>query len=1086
MKGKMWRRIAAAMLAAAVVVTGIEIPGSTVAKAGIAEYVDDMEAEADGEWKVSWSDAEGTLLRKAGTGSNNGTNIWNFYSESAQTITLTRTITGLAGGNYTASIDSEGDKMESSTLSITNGTDTVSADLLFNGWDNWNTVTTDVLEVAEGESVTITISLVTQAGGWGDLDNLKLAAPEEPEDIYVNKVEGLRSDFIKGVDVSSYVSIKDSGAVFRDWDGNVIDDQAYFNQLASAGVNYVRVRVWNNPYNSDKKGYGGGNNDIDKAVQIGQWATNAGMKVLIDFHYSDFWADPEKQQAPKAWADMTVDQKADAMKEFTTASLTTLKDAGVDVGMVQVGNETTKAICGENDWTNMCKLFSAGSAAVKEFNRNNGTGIKVALHFTNPENKRYPVIAQTLKDNNVDYDVFASSYYPYWHGTLENLTEMLKTVADNYGKEVMVAENSWAYTLKDGDGHSNTVSEGNNDADANYEFSVQGQADEVRDVIQAVANVGEAGIGMMYWEPAWIPVQVYDYTAGNAEEVLASNRSAWEKFGSGWASSYAGEYDAKDAGQWYGGSAVDNQALFDFTGKPLASLNIFKYVDTGHVIPKKLNTVKNPNVEILLGADAAASLPKTVTVKYNDGTTEELAVTWNSGDIAAVSGIGEYKINGTINYNLEGKDYTANVYCNLSVVMENYLAQGGFEEGRDKWTITGAGYQADVDSSDPRSGSKSVKFFSDTEDIAFTVKQSVTVQKAGKYAAFMYIQGGDAGDHTVSIQLTNETSGEFSADNSAKLEGWKNWKNPTTGEVAANAGDTLAVTISVQAPMKAWGTIDDVYLYYAKELDSTTTDTKPGTETDVQTEVKVTGIKLNQKTLRLGKGSSTTLKATITPENAKDKSVTWTSSNTSVATVDANGKVKAKKYGKATITASANDGSNLSASCQVIVGYTITYKLNKGTNNKDNPTAYYNEKVTLKKPYRKGYAFKGWYQDKNFKKKITSISKSTKKNITVYAKWEKIKVKKATLKNVKNTSKLSAKVSIQKTAGADGYQIVYSTDKKLKKDVKKKDTKKTTATITKLKKGKTYYVKVRAYRLDSKGDKVYGSYSSVKKVKIKK
>ena len=291
MKGKMWRRIAAAMLAAAVVVTGIEIPGSTVAKAGIAEYVDDMEAEADGEWKVSWSDAEGTLLRKAGTGSNNGTNIWNFYSESAQTITLTRTITGLAGGNYTASIDSEGDKMESSTLSITNGTDTVSADLLFNGWDNWNTVTTDVLEVAEGESVTITISLVTQAGGWGDLDNLKLAAPEEPEDIYVNKVEGLRSDFIKGVDVSSYVSIKDSGAVFRDWDGNVIDDQAYFNQLASAGVNYVRVRVWNNPYNSDKKGYGGGNNDIDKAVQIGQWATNAGMKVLIDFHYSDFWAE---------------------------------------------------------------------------------------------------------------------------------------------------------------------------------------------------------------------------------------------------------------------------------------------------------------------------------------------------------------------------------------------------------------------------------------------------------------------------------------------------------------------------------------------------------------------------------------------------------------------------------------------------------------------------------------------------------------------------------------------------------------------------------------------------------------------------
>ena len=201
--------------------------------------------------------------------------------------------------------------------------------------------------------------------------------------------------------------------------------------------------------------------------------------------------------------------------------------------------------------------------------------------------------------------MFASSYYPYWHGTLDNLTSVLSNIATTYGKKVMVAETSWATTLEDGDGHENTVRDGNNDtyqAGMDYAFTVQGQANEVRSVIQAVRDVGDAGIGVFYWEPAWIPVQVYDSTASDAEAVLASNKAAWEKYGSGWAASYAGEYDAKDAGKWYGGSAVDNQALFDFNGKPLASLNVFKYVDTGATTTKRLDGVTDPDdIEVSYG-----------------------------------------------------------------------------------------------------------------------------------------------------------------------------------------------------------------------------------------------------------------------------------------------------------------------------------------------------------------------------------------------------------------------------------------------------------------------------------------------------
>ncbi len=184
----------------------------------------------------------------------------------------------------------------------------------------------------------------------------------------------------------------------------------------------------------------------------------------------------------------------------------------------------------------------------------------------------------------------------------------------------MVAETSWATTLEDGDGHDNTVRDGNNDTDMPYDFSIYGQAKELREVINTIADTTN-GIGVFYWEPAWLPVQVYDADADNAEEVLQNNRAAWERYGSGWAASYAGEYDAKDAGKWYGGSAVDNQALFDFSGHPLDTLNIFKYVKTGAATELKISVVKTTTAEAALGEEI--SLPEKVTVTYSDGTSSE-------------------------------------------------------------------------------------------------------------------------------------------------------------------------------------------------------------------------------------------------------------------------------------------------------------------------------------------------------------------------------------------------------------------------------------------------------------------------------
>jgi arabinogalactan endo-1,4-beta-galactosidase len=399
------------------------------------------------------------------------------------------------------------------------------------------------------------------------------------EKVNIEKIEFKNPDFIKGMDISSVISLENSGVSFKNFNNEKED---LLKILSDNGVNCIRIRVWNNPFDKDGKGYGGGNNDIDTAVKIAKRAAKYKLKLLIDFHYSDFWADPAKQKAPKAWADLTLAQKTEKVKEFTKSSLEKIETAGGEVAMVQIGNETTNGIAGEYSKDNMAEIYKAGSSAVREFNKD----IKIAVHFTNPENTEYiKSLADYLNDYKIDYDVFSTSYYPYWHGSLSNLTEVLNYAAKNYGKYVMVAETSYANTLDDTDGHANTVSPWNNCTGENllWDFSYQGQADELRAVMSAVNNVDNGkGLGVFYWEGAWISVG--DTTGLGVKaysERLENNKKLWEEFGSGWASSYSKEFDPDDAGKYFGGSAVDNQAFFGADGKALPSLRVFDYVSWG-------------------------------------------------------------------------------------------------------------------------------------------------------------------------------------------------------------------------------------------------------------------------------------------------------------------------------------------------------------------------------------------------------------------------------------------------------------------------------------------------------------------------
>lgn len=383
-------------------------------------------------------------------------------------------------------------------------------------------------------------------------------------------------DFIRGMDVSSVISLEQSGVKYYDENGVEKD---LFRILSENGVNYIRVRVWNHPYDAQGNGFGGGNSDVQKAAEIGRRAAKYGMKLLVDFHYSDFWADPGKQKAPAEWSGLTVSQKAQKVYDFTLGALDTIKNSGADIGMVQIGNETTNGICGVYDWADRAQIFNAGARAVRAFDKS----VLVAIHFTDPQKTDViKWLADQLNGYKVDYDVFATSYYPYWHGSLENLTAVLDYAAGKYGKRAMVAETSYAYTLTDTDSHPNTVAVCANDrgSDLLWSFTAQGQAEEVRGVMNAVNNVKDGkGLGVFYWEGAWITVGDTTGLQGDAlMKQIGKNRALWEVNGSGWAASYSAVYDPDDAGKWYGGSAVDNQAFFDSKGRALASLRVFRDV----------------------------------------------------------------------------------------------------------------------------------------------------------------------------------------------------------------------------------------------------------------------------------------------------------------------------------------------------------------------------------------------------------------------------------------------------------------------------------------------------------------------------
>ncbi len=623
--------------------------------------------------------------------------------------------------------------------------------------------------------------------------------PEE-SDIFVAPIEGISDDFMRGVDISSLLAEEASGVKYYDENGA---EQDLFKILADSGVNYIRVRVWNDPFDADGHGYGGGNCNAETAAILGSRAAAYGMKTLVDFHYSDFWADPNKQMEPKAWASYrAASGKADGLYDYTVESLKAILDAGADVGMVQIGNEINNGLAGEKTDQAKLSLLKKGSEAVRAVAAEYGRDIKVAVHFTNvddPEGMKKK--AAWLAEGDLDYDVFGISYYLYWHGTFDNMKQTLKSIGDTYGKETAILETSFPWTGADGDGSGNSISE--DDITGTYRASVASQADAVRDVCAAANEIG--AIGVFYWEPAWCPVgSSYD-----------ANFPIWEEYGSGWASSYSAQYDPDDAGKYYGGSSWDNQAFFDFDGHVLPSMKVFKYLKYGSTTDLTVDFLEDLTVISSIGEEP--QMPEGVLAYMNDRSQNQiLPVTWNETQLAAIDreNAGEYIIKGVIggDNSLSGSETS----CRVKVMYVNLLANASFEESdASMWKVSYEGSKDPTDvqlkASDAVTGEKAFHFW-DTAPIEFRVEQTFTTTEDGSYGGSAFIQGGDIGD-AAEIYLYLQAGDMVLRSDPVTLNGWVQWQHPKAEGLKVPAGTEITIGMYVKGAAEGWGTIDDFELY---------------------------------------------------------------------------------------------------------------------------------------------------------------------------------------------------------------------------------------------------------------------------------
>ncbi|EOT7377981.1 TPA: cellulase family glycosylhydrolase [Enterobacter cloacae] len=364
------------------------------------------------------------------------------------------------------------------------------------------------------------------------------------------------ADFIKGADISTLLEAEQHGAKFYNQNGQQQDAIAI---LKANGVNYVRLRLWVDPQDASGKTYGGGSNNLENTIALAKRVKAQGLKLLLDFHYSDFWTDPGKQFKPKAWEKMDYPQLKTAIHDYTRDTIARFKQEGVLPDMVQIGNEINGGMLwpegkswgqGGGEFDRLAGLLNAAISGLKE-NLTGGEQVKIMLHLAEgTKNDTFRWWFDEIAKRDVPYDIIGLSMYTYWNGPISALKANMDDISRRYNKDVIVVEAAYGYTLDNCDNAENSF-QAKEEKDGGYPGTVQGQYDYIHDLMQSVIDVPDhRGKGIFYWEPTWIAVP-----------------------GTTWATKAGMKYIHDE---WKEGNARENQALFDCQGKVLPSITVFK------------------------------------------------------------------------------------------------------------------------------------------------------------------------------------------------------------------------------------------------------------------------------------------------------------------------------------------------------------------------------------------------------------------------------------------------------------------------------------------------------------------------------
>ena len=365
------------------------------------------------------------------------------------------------------------------------------------------------------------------------------------------------SGFIKGMDLSTLGEVEALGGRFSDERG----PGDAMEILRRHGMDLVRLRLWNDPYSETGEPYGAGTCDLAAVTALARRAAALGCGWMLDFHYSDFWADPGKQTVPKAWRGLDSDGLERAVYEYTRSVLLQLRDGGLAPDMVAVGNELTYGLLWPvGRWPAMdaiARFVGAGLRAAREV----CPQAETVIHLDNgPDQGLYRAWFEGYyAAGGLDFDIIGMSYYPFWNGPMAGLGQSMADAVEHFGKDVLIAETSMGFTLADygqyeglGPGQRKGMAATARLAEGiEYPMTPQGQSDFIRDLAAAIRAVpGGHGRGFIWWEPAWIPVK-----------------------GSGWATAAALAYTGEKGP---GGNEWANQALFDYEGRALPALETIR------------------------------------------------------------------------------------------------------------------------------------------------------------------------------------------------------------------------------------------------------------------------------------------------------------------------------------------------------------------------------------------------------------------------------------------------------------------------------------------------------------------------------